>query len=376
MFVVSSSRIPASPIVLVVDDDPTTSRALDGMLRGAGLETTLAHDVAGAERIVATGRVSLALLDVNLPDGSGLDLCARISHAPMSEGMPILMISASDDVQTKLRGFASGAVDYITKPLAGAEVLARVRTHLRLRAAQDAIADLQAERIGRLAATQQSLMPQPQDIPAAGFNVEMRQALLAGGDFYDVVPLGGRVTDYVVADASGHDLGVSLWTASFKTQLAQHASILNLPEEVVGHIDHNLRRVLLEGAYFTAVYARLNRAAGRLTLVNAGHPGAILVSGRDRSATLFEQQGDVIGVFSDAVFGLLEVDVEPGDRLYLYSDGLVETVGSRELGTERLVAACRLAGAMPPDEAIPWIVDELCDGRSPEDDIVLLGVVV
>jgi phosphoserine phosphatase RsbU/P len=376
MFVAASIRTPATPVVLIVDDDLTTSRVLEGMLRGAGLETTLARDVAGAEKALAGGRVSLALLDVNLPDGNGLDLCARTTVAPLTEGLPILIISASDDVQTKLRGFAAGAVDYITKPLAGAEVLARVRTHLRLRAAQDAIADLQAERIGRLALAQQSLMPQPRDIPAAGFNVEMRQALLAGGDFYDVVPLGGSITDYVVADASGHDLGVSIWTASFKTQLAQHASFLNQPEEVVKQIDRNLRRVLLEGAHFTAIYARLNRSAGRLTLVNAGHPGAIIVSGPDRVAMLHQQQGDVIGVFPDAVSGRLDVAVKPSDRLYLYTDGLVETSGSREAGLERLVAVCRLADAMPPAEAIPWIVEELCGGRTPDDDIVLMGVVV
>jgi phosphoserine phosphatase RsbU/P len=101
-------------------------------------------------------------------------------------------------------------VDYITKPFAGAEILARVRTHLRLRAAHEALAELEADRVQRLVSSQQSLMPLPEDVPEARFEICIRQALKAGGDFYDVIPSGNRIVDHVVTDASGHDLGVSL----------------------------------------------------------------------------------------------------------------------------------------------------------------------
>lgn len=277
-------------------------------------------------------------------------------------------------MSTKVRGFAAGGVDYITKPLAGAEVIARVRTHLRLRAAYDSLAELHAERIQRLAASQQSLMPLPENLPEARFQTCLRQALRAGGDFYDVIPSGNRITDYVVADASGHDLGVSLWTASFKTLLAEYASILHTPLDICRMINGSLRRMLPDGAYFTAIYARLNRASNKLVLVNAGHPSAILVSADKRSARILLQEGDIIGIFPDTVFGLLEVPVRPGERLYLYSDGLVEMDGPRENGIARLADACQFFGALPLADAVTSIVNTLCSSGEPEDDIVLMGV--
>jgi sigma-B regulation protein RsbU (phosphoserine phosphatase) len=370
------SRNLKTPLVLIVDDDLTTTQILDGLLRGAGFDTLCAYDLASAEALARSRPVSLILLDVHLPDGNGLDLCSRLTAEPEMADVPILFISANSEVETVVRGFAAGGVDFIPKPLAGAVVLARVRTHLRLRAANETLIELQTEQIQRLATSQQSLMPLPQDLPEARFHACVRQALRAGGDFYDVVPSGNRVTDYVVADASGHDLGVSLWTASFKTLLAEFASTLHTPLNICRLINSSLRRVLPDGAYFTTIYARLNRTTNKLTLVNAGHPSTILVSAQTREACLLPQEGDLIGIFPDAGFGVLEVSVLPGDRLFLYSDGLVERDGSRDDGTRRLEDACRSTADLPLETAVPSIVEILCGSNEPEDDVVLLGVVV
>lgn len=364
------------PLVLVVDDDPTTIRVLEGLLHGAGYETVSAGHLADAQALVRSDPVSLILLDVHLPDGNGLDFCKQIMADPVTEGIPVIFISANDDMKTKVRGFAVGGVDYITKPLSGAEVLARVRTHLRLRAAYASLAELQSERIKRLATSQHSLMPRPEDYPDASFQVHVRQTLQAGGDFYDVIRSGNRNTDYVVADVSGHDLGVSLWTASFKTLLTEYASILHTPLDICQMINRSLCRILPEGIYFSVIYARLNRTSHKLTLVNAGHPSAIQMSKGKPHANILVQEGDLIGIFSDTVFGILEIPVQPGDRLFLYSDGLVETGCSREEGTRRLQTVCQSTADQPLVDAVPSIADSLCTGARPEDDIVLMGVCV
>ncbi|MDX9896625.1 MAG: SpoIIE family protein phosphatase, partial [Desulfofustis sp.] len=361
------------PLILIVDDDLITTQVLTGLLRGAGFATVSAHTLTDAAALVRSQTISLILLDVHLPDGNGLDFCEQLTP---TIAIPILFISANDDVTTKVRGFAAGGVDYIPKPLAGTEVLARVRTHLRLRAAYDSLADLQAERIQRLAVSQQALMPLAEELPEARFNVCLRQALQAGGDFYDVIPSGNRITDYVIADASGHDLGVSLWTASFKTLLAEYATILHSPLEICQIINRSLRRILPQGAYFTTIYARLNRSSNKLTLINAGHPSAILVAANTGSANILQQEGDLIGIFPDAVFGILEVPVQPGDRLFLYSDGLVEQAGSRQKGTAHLMEACQISVNLSLKNAVASVAASLCDNHELEDDIVLMGVEV
>jgi sigma-B regulation protein RsbU (phosphoserine phosphatase) len=366
----SVSHSGLSPLILIVDDDLSTTFVLDELLRKAGFSTVCTCDISGAKTLIASRSVSLILLDVHLPDGNGLELCAQLSP---SSGIPILFISANDDVDTKVRSFMAGGVDYITKPLSCPEVLARVRTHLRLKAAYDSLAQFHAERIQHLAISQQALMPLSGNLPDARFHAVMRQVVQAGGDFYDVIPSGSKVTDYVLADASGHDLGSSLWTASFKTLLSVYASVLYSPQDGCRMINTTLRRILPEGTYFTAIYARLNRASGKLTLVNAGHPPAIHVSAKTRETEVLHQSGDVIGSFNDAVFGVLERNVQPGDRLFLYSDGLIELTGSRKHGIHLLREHCRTAARLPLQEAVAYIVEQMCSCASPEDDIVLMG---
>ena len=118
----------------------------------------------------------------------------------------------------RCKGFEiGGAPDHMTKPIGGAEILARVRTHLGLSGPMTGSPSSRPNALQKLANAQRNLMPSPQDHPRRPrFQVSICQVLKAGGDFYDVIAAGENVVDYLVADASGHDLAASLWTASLK----------------------------------------------------------------------------------------------------------------------------------------------------------------
>jgi sigma-B regulation protein RsbU (phosphoserine phosphatase) len=363
-----------SPLVFVVDDDSSIVRTIEGFLKRAGFRTASAGDVAGALQGILERRPDLILLDVNLPDGTGFDVCRSLNTETSSFTTPILFISANEDTSTKVQGFEIGGVDYITKPIVGAEVIARVRTHLRLKRAYERLAELQAEHVQHLANAQQNLMPRPEDFPEARFQVSIRQVLAAGGDFYDVIPAGQGVVDYLVADASGHDLAASLWTASLKALAAEYAGPLNLPVEIVRAINSSLYRLLPAGAFFTLVYARLNHQTGRLSLVNAGHPPAIVVHLNGNEPIILRQEGDVVGAFADAVFGIAEVVLQPGDRIFLYTDGLIEAGGCYEEGLQRLADACLSRRSLPFQNLVPAVVDDVMANLCPVDDTLFLGV--
>lgn len=369
-----TQRRDHSPLVFVVDDDSSIIRTIDGFLKRAGFRTDSAGDVAGALQGIRAKRPDLVLLDVNLPDGSGFDVCRTLHNEASAFTTPVLFISANEDTSTKVRGFEVGGVDYITKPIVGAEVVARVRTHLRLKHAYERLAELQAERLQQLASAQRNLMPSPQDVPEARFQVSIRQVLTAGGDFYDVIPTGQGVVDYLVADASGHDLAASLWTASLKALAAEYAGPLNLPVEIVRSINSSLRHILPRGAFFTLIYARVNRQTGRASLVNAGHPPVIVCRPAADEPLILRQEGDVVGAFDDAVFGVAELTLETGDRIFLYTDGLIENGGPYEEGLQNLARACQRRQKLPLQDAIPAVVDDVMVGQSPADDTLLMGI--
>jgi len=363
------------PTILIVDDDAVTVRVLEAMLGQEGYRTLTARDGAGGRAQAAAHRPDLVLLDVQMPGQNGIEVCRALKADPHLSAIPVLFVSGEGDVASKVAGLDAGAVDYVTKPFHRAEVLARVRTHLRLSRATRAVVELQAVRVAQLASAQHAILPQPLAWPDARFAVEYRPLYEAGGDFYDVLQPGEGVIDYLVADVSGHDLASALPTAALKALLHQNCSITESPEQALRTVNSVLRTVLPDGHFATLVYARVNRARKRATLVSAGHPPVIHVpvSG---PAVPIEQSGDVIGAFDVTVFEQRAIAIEPGDRLFLYSDGLVQPVPgvTQDQQVARLRDLCEASRGRPLAESLPPMIDELLDGGAPRDDIVLLGV--
>jgi sigma-B regulation protein RsbU (phosphoserine phosphatase) len=366
---------PTTARILVVDDDVSSLLLLNSILRKDGFLVTCTATLEEGLAELRTSRPDLILLDIHLPDGNGIEWCRRIKQESFAVQTPVIFISVDSDMKTKLDGFEVGGADYVTKPYVAAEVLARVRTHLRMKYAYDSLSRLQAERIARLAHAQKTIMPRPEDIPDAGFAVSMLPFHEAGGDFYDVIPIGEQIVDYVVADASGHDLDASFWTAAMKALLHEYAAEINSPADIMQSLNSSLSRIMPDGSFFTMIYARLNRRGGSLLLANAGHPPAVILRNDGLPARL-EQTGDVVGAFKDAAFGLASLTLRPGDRFMMYSDGLVETEGSRESGIMNLIEVCGTYRKSSLKSMVDLVVGNIRANSIISDDIVMMGVEV
>ena len=362
-----------TPKILVVDDDAITVQIIAKALQWAGFLTVSAGSVAEALQKAESECPDLILLDVHLPDGNGFEACGKLRQLPCIFQTPVLFISADGDVETKVRGFDVGGVDYITKPLERRELIARVRTHLRLREAYEELSHLQAERIAKLAHTQKSMLCRPCDFPEAHFAVAIEQLQGAGGDFYDVVKVDANSADYLLADASGHDLAAAFWISGLKAMMAQYATPLNLPHEILAFINTALLRILPSGAFFTAVYARWNWSTGRLIVASAGHPPALVFTRGE--AKILTLESDVLGAFRDAQFESIEMKLQRGDRFFLYSDGLVETSeGNSDQGLQELSSRLFKGAQQTLPEIVALVFAEICKNSQNQDDRVLLGV--
>jgi DNA-binding NtrC family response regulator len=137
----SGAKTDTSATVLVVDDDAASLSALFECLRRASYRVLVAQDGTSALERAENGNPALILLDVMMPDIDGFETCRRLKRNPSTADVPVLFLTALSDTNEKVKGFEAGAVDYLTKPFQWEEVLARVRTHLRLRAAERALVD-------------------------------------------------------------------------------------------------------------------------------------------------------------------------------------------------------------------------------------------
>jgi two-component system, NtrC family, sensor kinase len=121
-----------NPVILVVDDTPANLRLLSDALTSRGFEVAVAIDGESAIKQVKHNPPDLILLDVQMPGIDGFETCQRLKAEPDSRDIPVIFMTALAETEDKLRGFAVGAVDYITKPFQNEEVIARVKTHLQI----------------------------------------------------------------------------------------------------------------------------------------------------------------------------------------------------------------------------------------------------
>jgi two-component system, OmpR family, response regulator len=121
--------VTGSARLLVVEDEATILELLSGSLRLAGFEVVTATTGAGAVRVAASSRPDLVLLDVMLPDGDGFEALRRMRSGGCE--VPVIFLTARDEVPDRVMGFAVGGDDYVTKPFSLEELLGRIRAVLK-----------------------------------------------------------------------------------------------------------------------------------------------------------------------------------------------------------------------------------------------------
>ena len=121
----------SSPLVLLVEDDPAIARSVVYTLERDGLGVTHCLQLLDARRQMDLRTPDILILDIGLPDGSGLDWCRQLRSSPASCNLPILILSAQGEEIDRVLGLELGADDYVTKPFSPRELLARVRSMLR-----------------------------------------------------------------------------------------------------------------------------------------------------------------------------------------------------------------------------------------------------
>jgi phosphoserine phosphatase RsbU/P len=366
----------AAPSILIVDDTPSNVELVQAVLAAEGFRTMEAADGAAAVALCHRDPPDLILLDVVMPGESGFETCARLKSDPATDDIPIIFLSSLDDVQHKVTGLKIGGADYISKPVDAREMLARVRVHLRVRERNRALVEEHRRRLAELQQAQQSILVTPEECAQASCGVYYRPLEDVSGDFFDVIPIAPGVFAYFVADVSGHGVSASFLTAAVKALLRQYAGPVFSPEDAMRGVDSVMRQMLGEEQYLTACYARLNRRTRQLSVISAGHPPLILVNRAGR-AEILETDSEPLGVFSSTVLQRKELRVVPGDRFFLYSDGLIESLpgAGRQSGIAQLVEAAVRHRVAPVREAPARIAHELRpDSQAIADDLVLMAV--
>src|SRR3954454_21652506 len=349
--------------ILVVDDTPANLQVLAGMLKDRGYKV---RPVPGGKLALVAARrdpPDLILLDINMPEMNGYEVCEHLKADDQLRGIPVIFISALNDQLDKVRAFAIGGVDYITKPFQMEELNARVETHLKLRRLQVELEESNTRlakantRMSRdlkaAARIQGTFLPRgvPR-VPGADFAWVYRPCDELAGDSLNVIPIGEDQVALYILDVSGHGVAAALLSVTLSRLLSppsEPSSILTRdggapgqrditpPADVAAELNRLFPFDTATEQFATMVYGILDVTTGEFRYVSAGHPGPVhLPSGAE--PVILESRGSPIGLADDA-YEERPVRLEAGDRLYLSSDGAPEAIAptGRQFGDARLL---------------------------------------
>ncbi len=367
--------------ILIVDDVPANVEVLVQALRGE-YQLSVAIDGTRALAMVEKLPPDLVLLDIMMPGLDGYEVCRRLRAAERTREIPVMFLSALEDVQNKTKGFEVGGNDYLVKPFEILEVKARVRSLLKAKAYADAVKEKIAYDLRIAREIQMGILPADVATVAEGTGLEahalLQPAQAVGGDLYEALrtPEGNLVA--VMGDVSGKGIPAALFMAVTTTLLRAMAHDSRSPAEILRRVSDSLVVQNPRNMFVTLLCAHYERTSGQLTYASAGHPAPVLVRGG--AASLLPMEPDMAaGIRAGLAAPTQSVQLQAGDLVVFYTDGVTEAfdAAGNQYGEPQLVEALgRLSGhtAAETTAALLESVRAHAANHPQSDDIAILAL--
>jgi sigma-B regulation protein RsbU (phosphoserine phosphatase) len=361
--------------VLVADDQPHVLDALQLLLKGHGYRTEAVTHPARVLKALEANEFDVVLLDLNYTrdttaGGEGLELVSQIRAR--DESLPLVVMTAWSSVDLAVEAMRRGASDFVQKPWQNSQLLGKLQEQV------ERVRELRRTRKRRQDELQEAReiqsnllpkkLPQVSDYEVAGMTQPVR---FVGGDYYNVVRISDRETVLCIADVAGKGMAAALLMSSLQAALKPLMWQKLAPRELCRRLNRILCDLTPVNKFISFFYAVLDDQANCLTYCNAGHNPPLLVDG-DGRATELNAAGAVLGQFPDWVYEQSELQLNRGDQLLMFTDGLVEACNQdqKAFGEENLVKVATRdskAGATEVMNALMQAASEHCGGRFQDD---------
>lgn len=376
--------------ILVADDDATSRRLLSRILTSAGFACTQAPDGIEALKLLRDDPPSLLLLDFDMPGMDGAEVLKQLrrdSNAAIAQ-IPAIMLTGHGGEESEVLCLEAGADDFVTKPINQAVLRARIDTQLRLRSMRSQLQkqndeleawrrnlerDLEAARL-----TQQSLIPQkPPVLPGWEIAACYQPVIQVGGDIYGWLRMADGRTLFWIADATGHGASAALLTTLAKLLFHHGTAEHHTPTAIMEAVNNDFRSIFGARSFMTAMCVALDPVTGRATVVGAGHPPLLVARTGGRTESI-PSSAPPLGLLERSEFIETDVDLEPGDAFFLYTDGIY---GAGHDENPRLSSKRLEEMLQPLAESAQSLLNRVVEqaaandgGKAPPDDVAAVAV--
>lgn len=332
--------------ILVVDDQLSNREVLSRMLVASGLSVTQAQHGAEAIEILRTPpakdttAIDVVLLDVMMPIQDGYATLLEIKSDPFLRHLPVIMISALDELDSVIRCIEIGAEDYLAKPFNPTLLKARLGASLEKKLLRDA----EQTHLLQIESTQKRLSKELDDAAkylCAIFPTPTQAPLLVDWKHQSCSELGGDAFGYhwidenhfavYLLDVCGHGVGASLLSASAINVIRNGylpVADMRQPNQVLAAVNDMFLMDRQNNMFFTLWYGVYNRSTQTLAYGGAGHPDAILRMPTDQGTKLekLPSTGPIIGIMEGMDYDQLSIHVPDESALIVMSDGCFEVI--------------------------------------------------
>ena len=368
--------------VLIVDDVKTNIDILVEALRD-DYKLSVALDGAAALRSIEKNPPDLVLLDIVMPGLDGYEVCRRLRAQEPTRELPVMFLSALEDVKDKTHGFEVGGNDYLTKPFEVLEVKARVRSLLKAKAYADAIREAMARDLRIAREIQMGILPADLAAVTRGTGLDVHAiiepAREVGGDLYEVLRVSNDRIVVALGDVSGKGIPAALFMAVAVTVLRTLARHIAEPDEILRRLNDELAEQNPRGMFVTLQCLVFDLAQGRVSGAGAGHHQLAIVSRGRPPRLACASSGRPAGLMAGNPIERETMQLEPDDTFVLFSDGVSEAMNTAEefYGDDRLMTVLSGAGAgEPAADIVKRVIADVhafAAGAEQSDDITVLA---
>jgi len=376
--------------IFILDDESLNIQLLKKILGNKSIEFFGFTSCTRALSFLEAEEVDLILLDLVMPEESGLDVLKKIHSIPIQKGIPVIFISANRDVENISESFRLGAVDYINKPFQAGEVVARVENHLKIHKLEKErllhIQEIEASNkkikslldkvkfeIDLAAKTQKFLLP-------VDFELEGKYSLKSfylpyaqvGGDsiFYKIQK---DHIDIFFGDISGHGLSAALMSGMVLLCFKM-ASDQNLSPDQSLYYMHNLLSPIIKSHHLSGIFFRFYPDNNEIEYSYAGHHEIFCIS----NDKIFPLKGDgtFLILMEEPIFTNYNGKLKKGDRILFYSDGVIENFNESDeiLGMDNFLNIIKFNIRIPDNIFLKKVMDDVLhfSSNTPNDDMTML----
>lgn len=391
--------------VLIVDDSRLQRRIAGGLLRRWGYRVREAGSGAEALALCDEALPDLVLSDWMMPGMSGPEFCTAFRRLAGARYGYFILLTAKSDKEEVAAGLDAGADDFLTKPVNGGELRARISAGERILRMQREMVEknrLVTETLDQLQQLydaidrdliearklQQSLIAERyRDFGAAQVSLLLQSAGHVGGDLVGMFQVSDEVIGIYALDVSGHGISSALMTARLAGYLSASVPEQNValyrrddgrfamrpPQDTLAALNSMCLEDMETEHYFTICLAEVDLGSGRLRLAQAGHPHPV-IQRRSGACELLGQGGLPVGLIPGACYDGIEARLGPGDRLMIHSDGVVECAdpAGRQLGDaglQRILSDLNQTRGQACLESVIWKLADHAGGDRFEDDV-------